>query len=315
MIIVIFCVALLGMGGSAVRAQQSGQYFPQSGHNVVGEFWTFYQSVADAQVVFGAPITEAFTSADGSGLTVQYFERARLELHADQPIGLRVQATPLGSLLYQPGAPSVNLSTPGACRTFFNGFSTCYDFLLFFDQHGGVERFGNPISSFEFQPDGRLVQYFERARFEWHPELAPGQNVTLTSLGQLYFNAVHEDPSRLNAIQPLNPDIVNRPPVLALHAMVFVGKATTLQTDAQQIYVIVQDQALEPVLGSTGIVTVSLPDGQKLSYPLVTDADGIAIVPAVRFTGQPAGVLAGVEVEMAYQGLASTSSTSFRIWH
>jgi hypothetical protein len=298
-----------------VRAQQGGQYFPETGHNVVGEFWTFYQGVPDASIVFGLPLTEAFASADGSGLTVQYFQRARLELHADQPIGSRVQVSLLGTRLYQPGLPSVNVITPGACRVFRTGFGVCYDFLLFFDQHGGEARFGDPISAFVFLPDGRLVQYFERVRFEWHPELAAGQNVLLTDLGQEYFNELNEDPLRLNPAQPLSSDIVTRPPVLSLHAMAFVGKAVTLETDTQKIFVVVQDQALAPVVGATGLVTVHLTDGTSLTYPVVTDANGVSTVPAVAFIGQTPGELVLVDVQIAYQGMTSGSTTSFRIWH
>ncbi len=303
------------MGGISAKAQQSGQYFPLTGHNVTGEFWSYYQSVTDAAVVFGSPLTEAFTSSDGSGLTVQYFQRARFELHPDQPIGQRIQLTPLGVRLYQSGAATVNLTTPGACRQFSGGFGVCYDFLAFFDQHGGVERFGNPISAFEFQQDGSLVQYFERARLEWHPERSSGANVELGSLGQLYFTQIHEDPQRLNPVRPLNADIASRPAVLTLHAMTFVRKAVTRQTDTQKIFVLVQDQALTPVEGATGIVTVHLTDGRDLSYPLVTDGSGVGVVPAVKFADQASGALVRVDVRIAFQGLISSSTTSFRIWH
>jgi len=312
---VILCVALLGIGGLPVRAQQSGQYFPASGHNVVGEFWSFYQGVPDASVVFGAPLTEAFASADGSGLTVQYFQYVRFELHPDQPVGSRVQLTPLGSRLYQPGNPAVNVTTPGACRTFATGFGVCYDFLAFYDAHGGAARFGNPVSAFEFLPDGRLVQSFEYARLEWHPELPAGQNVTLTELGRQGFNALGEDPLRLTAVQPLSPDIVNRPPVLTLHAMAFVWKAVTLTSDTQKVYVVVQDQALAPVEGASGSVTLHLTDGRSLTYPVVTDAHGVSTLPAVQFSGQIPGELVVVDLQIGYQGLSSRTTTSFRIWH
>ncbi len=314
-IIVILGVIWLGSGGISAKAQQAGQYFPQTGHNITGEFWTFYQSVQDASMVFGAPLTEAFTSADGSGLPVQYFQHARFELHADQPIGNRVQTTPLGRLLYRGGAPSVNLTTPGACRVFATGYGVCYDFLTFFDRHGGVLRFGYPMSAFEFQSDGRLVQYYEKALLEWHPELPPDQSVRLADLGMTYFNSIPEDPIRLNPAQPLNPAIASLRPVLKLHAMAFVSKAVTLQTDTEQIFVVVQDQALSPVAGATGTATIYLPDGQTLIYPMVTDSKGVATLPAVHFENLTAGRLVQIEVEMAYQGLISRSITSFRIWY
>lgn len=295
------------------RAQQaSGQFFPQTGHNVVGEFWDFYQSVAEAPLVFGLPITEQFVSADGSGLTVQYFEKARFELYPDRPLGERVRLTPLGTRLYRPGAPSVGATSPGACRA-LNGFGVCYEFLAFFDRNGGLARFGNPLSAFEFQPDGRIIQYFERARFEWYPELPAGQNVKLADLGRLFFNAF-EDPSWLNAALPLNNIPARFSVPESLRVMAFPSRAVTLPDDRQVFFVVVLDQAYAPIPGATGTLTVHLPDGRDLVYPLVTQANGIAILPAVEFAGQLPGGLVTVEVEVAYQGLAAATTTSFRVW-
>ncbi|MDO9349453.1 MAG: hypothetical protein Q7T47_09225, partial [Anaerolineales bacterium] len=72
---------------------------------------------------------------------------------------------------------SLSLNIPGACRPFSTGYAVCYDFLTFIDQYGGVALLGNPVSAFEFLSDGRIVQYFECARFEWHPEFARGENI------------------------------------------------------------------------------------------------------------------------------------------
>jgi hypothetical protein len=55
-------------------------------------------------------------------------------------------------------------------------------FLVFFDSHGSLSVFGYPITD-QFVENGRLVQYFQRARFEWHPENAQGFNVQLGLLG------------------------------------------------------------------------------------------------------------------------------------
>ena len=311
----IICITLLGLTAAPAAAQQtSGRYFPQTGHNILGEFWTFYQSVADAGTVFGLPITEQFITADGSELTVQYFEKARFELHPEQPLGQRIQATMLGQELYQAGAPSVNLTIAGACRV-LNGFGVCYDFLTFFDQHGGLARFGYPLSAFEFMPDGRIVQYFERARFEWHPELAAGQNVQLTDVGRLYFNNLHEDLIWLNPAQAW--DFTNTAPLplpISLRTMAFVAKAVTMPTDTQKVFVVVQDQALNPVSGAIATVMIRLPNGEVQTYPVTTDANGIGLVPSIAFTNQPPGSLATVEVQVSYQGLFANTTTSFRIW-
>jgi hypothetical protein len=44
-------------------------------------------------------------------------------------------------------------------------------FLNYWRENGGVLLFGYPISE-EIVENGRVVQYFERARFEYHPENA-----------------------------------------------------------------------------------------------------------------------------------------------
>lgn len=58
------------------------------------------------------------------------------------------------------------------CR-YFNetGHWVCGDFLAFFEGRGGVELFGFPLTEAFDDPthDGLRVQYFQRARMEWHP--------------------------------------------------------------------------------------------------------------------------------------------------
>lgn len=65
--------------------------------------------------------------------------------------------------------------------------SVGHDFLKFYNTQGGVTTFGYPLGP-EQVVDGTLVQQFERARMEWHPELASGlataPAVVLTPLGQ-----------------------------------------------------------------------------------------------------------------------------------
>ncbi len=53
-------------------------------------------------------------------------------------------------------------------------------FQRFYNANGGVELFGLPLSG-DFDLDGLRVQYFERARFEWHPEFGGTENEVLVS--------------------------------------------------------------------------------------------------------------------------------------
>lgn len=52
------------------------------------------------------------------------------------------------------------------------GHSLSHGFKSYWEQYGDLDRFGFPISE-EFQEGSRIVQYFERSRFEWHPGSDP----------------------------------------------------------------------------------------------------------------------------------------------
>ncbi|MGB9737317.1 L,D-transpeptidase family protein [Chloroflexus sp.] len=61
-------------------------------------------------------------------------------------------------------------------------------FLDFWRANGQLHTFGMPITE-ELVVDGRIVQYFERARFEYHPEYAgTPQQVQLGLLGREWFD-------------------------------------------------------------------------------------------------------------------------------
>lgn len=64
------------------------------------------------------------------------------------------------------------------------GFTVQGDFLLFFDNFGGTESLGRPISA-EMTAGGWRVQYFEKGRLEYHPENEPAYRVTVGWLGDL----------------------------------------------------------------------------------------------------------------------------------
>ncbi len=65
---------------------QDGYYFPETGHYVGGLFFNFWYTQGGL-AQFGYPLSEAFTERleDGKTYTVQYFERARLEAHPENP--------------------------------------------------------------------------------------------------------------------------------------------------------------------------------------------------------------------------------------
>jgi hypothetical protein len=310
---ILFIVfALLAANGGTAAAQNgsSTHYFADTGHNVSGDFWVYYQSVQNAELVFGSPITEAFTDAQ-AGRLVQYFQRARFEFFPENPGGQRVSLARLGEYVYQRAPAGTNVDfplPPIGCRYYADKY-ICYDFREFFDKNGGEVVFGKPTSPFMFY-NGRIVQYFERARFEWYPEYPEGQKVVLAELGRISFDLVPEDPNLLQAVKAggYAPDNV-----LQLNAKVFTWKAVTQPNDQQVVYVVVQDQTLRPVPGATTVVTILWPAGGTQSFAQTTNQDGVVIIP-FSVQGQFYGSVVTVQVEVMNQGLSRKSMTSFRIW-
>jgi len=77
--------------------------------------------------------------------------------------------------------------TPSPTETHYfpeTGQTVQGDFLRFFDMYGGVESFGLPLTE-EIVVDGWRVQYFSKARLEYHPENEPAYRVTAGWLGEL----------------------------------------------------------------------------------------------------------------------------------
>ena len=302
----LFLAILLSERGSAIAQSTTVQFFPETGHHVRGDFLRFYKSVQNPSLVFGYPITEQITSNDGK--TVQYFQRARFELKTELPENQRVQLTPVGQVLYQP-SDQLKLSNTAGCDLFPTGFSVCFAFLDFFKGNGGGAQFGNPISPFEFH-ENLIVQYFERARFEWRADRPEGQRVVLTDLGRFYFDQLSEDPALLKPVKPVDATIN---PILSIKVHAFVAKSLTRSTGQQTVHVIVQSQTQQAISNATGKVTVHWPDGRTEDYFFTTNSAGLGTV-TFNFADQKQGELVPIDVTVVYQGLGSTTRTSFRIW-
>jgi hypothetical protein len=75
-------------------------YFPETGHRLCFGFRDYWQ-VHGGLPIFGYPLSEEFRDPT-TGLTVQYFERQRLEYHPDNPPAWQVEGGLLGRLLLPP---------------------------------------------------------------------------------------------------------------------------------------------------------------------------------------------------------------------
>lgn len=172
-------------------------FFPETGHTLAYSFREFYDRQGGLAVI-GLPLTEVFME---EGRPVQYFERARLEWHGELALtmaGLLGRWASEGRAA-EPAFARVVSASAGDAYFPETGHSLGGAFRSFWLNNGGLATFGYPISEpfAETNPeDGQSysVQYFERARFEYHPENSVRYRVLLGHLGRQYL-AVHPAPA------------------------------------------------------------------------------------------------------------------------
>jgi hypothetical protein len=160
-----------------IQGNPDVEYFPQTGHNLAYGFKAFWYANGGLRI-FGFPLTDEMME---NGFTVQYFERARFEYHPEFPDPYRVSLSLLGRALTaykQLDQGHIQASRDDDALYFpQTGHSIRGKFRQFWEANGGLAVFGYPISEELYEPsaDGQgavRVQYFERQRFEYHPELA-----------------------------------------------------------------------------------------------------------------------------------------------
>ncbi|MBK9940113.1 MAG: alginate lyase family protein [Kouleothrix sp.] len=199
---ILLCAAALPAARAAAQASQ--RCFAETGLCIAGRMRTFWEQNGGL-AVFGLPISEQRAEqVEGRSLQVQWFERNRLELHPENPRPYDVLLGRLGAdRLAQQGRDWFQFARgaerPG-CRYFAEtGQSVCGDILAAWRAHGleldgrrgtseaeSLALFGLPLSPAQAETIGGAeytVQWFERARFELHPENAPPYNVLLGLLG------------------------------------------------------------------------------------------------------------------------------------
>jgi len=307
--LILLSAFILSAGKTAFAQEEEHQYIHETGHWISGEFLKYYQNSPNALLLLGYPITDAFED-ELTKTQIQYFQKARLELHMEAADGKRIKKTPLGEYIYESGNIFAFPTDTAACRYFDQTDHTvCYEFLNFFDAYGGIEEFGYPISDLEIFGN-YFVQYFQNTRMEWHPELPPGERVVLANLGRVYFDKRGEN------IRLLPPsDGINLPQsILCLQTRAFVSQVIVPQSFDQTLYVIVRDQKLKPVSHAPVSATVILPSGEEKAYLLnPTDASGITQL-TFSLKDQPPGEVIDIRVISTYGDIESENHTWFRVW-
>ncbi len=270
------------------------------------EFLAFYIERGGLEI-FGYPLTEAYEDPQ-LGLRVQYFQRARMEWHPDNEMPHKVQ---LGLLVDELGYdyPRASLeeipAVPDPNRQYFpvTGHVVAYAFLDYFREKGGVDIFGYPRSELLYE-DGYYVQYFQRARMEWHPEDAVGMQVRLTNVGEIYVRRhdINIDPLIIELRQ--------------LNATASVRHVVVEQRGMQTVFVYIVDQYENPVEGVDVEGVIRYHNGELVEQACSfgrTDARGFAQCD-FDFAGVRPGRKVLIDVTARRDGLTDMAQTFFFLW-
>jgi len=318
-IAIVLCVLLY----TPAVAQQNVRYFEETGHNVSGEFLEFFDRHGGL-AIFGYPLTREF---EENGRVVQYFQRARMEKHPENPDPYKVQLGLLGEELKgrDPPIPESEIPQPyHPDKQYFSetGHTVTFSFLSFYRENGGLDVFGYPITEWCIEDTGRIVQYFQRTKMEWYPENPPGQRVQLALLGSAYVER-YVDPEftrrelAMSYGEPITRTRVEQPAsrrgVTEIEVNASLKHAIIGSHETQTVYVYVVDQHRRGVPRATIELQVQYDDGtSELRYEQ-TDLNGSCQIEFdVKDSGP--GTIVVVNVAASYQDAWAETAVAFLPW-
>jgi hypothetical protein len=210
-VVALLVLAALFMPGTSLAQAADEQCFAQTGQCLSGRFLEYWEQNGGL-AVFGYPITPARSERNpdtGQTYLTQWFERNRFELHPENAAPYDVLLGRLGDgLLRQRGIdwqalPRESGPKPGCLWFEATGHNVCdqadgVGFRIDWLSHGlddprlddyqqSLALFGYPLTEARQETnssgDTVLTQWFERARFEWHPDKPHPYKVLLGLLG------------------------------------------------------------------------------------------------------------------------------------
>ncbi len=207
-ILTVLLIGAVGFGPSGNHVAAGERYCP-AGVNYCAEnaFLDFWKANGNLEIL-GLPVSQPFV--DDRGLIVQFYERAIMEWHPENEAKYQVLLTLLGAGLL--GDRPERNAPPEPCAADCTlvpqtNHTLRGVFLRYWQEHGGLPVFGFPLTE-QFievnQADGKpyVVQYFERNRFEYHPENDARYQVLLGLLGTESLNTQRQVLNRPTAQVP-----------------------------------------------------------------------------------------------------------------
>lgn len=306
---------LIALASAPLVAAQSSdddsRYFPETGHTIREPFLSYFDATGGL-ARYGYPITDEVVDPK-TGLLVQYFQNARLEWHPANPEAYKIQLGLLGDELGKraPGLLVSQIPSPANPNCYYfpeTGHAACLEFLKYWRDNGGLDAFGYPITEYMIE-NGIIVQYFQRAKMEWHPEKPKDQRMQLAPLGSIYFDYAQLPREWLEPRPP--PDIGA---VTSLRARASVMDTYVARSRAQTAFIYVTDQLGNPVPNVAITLIIHHPRGDE-SFTL-TPTSTLGVTFKTFNVGNVApGTMVPVEFIVNYPGLKEIRTrSSYMVW-
>ena len=318
LVLILATVAGLFLPSHGLTQDDGSQiYFPETEHTVKEPFANYFEEHGGLEL-FGYPITEAF---EEQGVKVQYFQKIRMEHHPENSEDYQVQLGLLGDELKYRQPPIESPGITSRRRIYYDetGHTVAYAFLDFFRQNGGIDIFGYPITEMHFE-EGRIVQYFQRLKLEWHPEDRTSP-VKVGNLGEIYVNAYREripaDALRRVDRQIETGTFAPATAVTNIRAVISLRYSVMGKQGNQIVSVLATDDNGEPLKGAFVAIRLTNTSGKQLSDDaydnLTTDERGFARA-SIPVNGGQTGSRVIVQADVKYGGASTTAKNVFLLW-
>lgn len=302
---------------SLAQDQNGERYFEETGHWVSGVFLDYFNSQGGLEI-FGYPITEPFVD---QGLLVQYFQKARMEWHPNNPDPYKILLGLLGEELKYRHSPIPQPQSTSRRKVYFpeTGHTLAYAFLDYFKAHGSIDIFGYPITEMHFE-DGKIVQYFQRLKMEWYTD-DPTSTIRIGNLGELYVN-IYKDrmpPEVLRPVENQRPETgspTSTPEITGIRAVVSLRYSVMSQKRNQIVSVLVTDNNGDPLSNAQVTISFETSAGKQLpdsNRSLRTDARGF-VQDSVPVNEGYSGSQIIVRAYVTLGNLNTTAQNVFLLW-
>jgi len=307
-------LVILRLAPQGLVAQGDGdplKRYEETGCSLQGDFLEFFETRGGLEV-FGYPLTEPFWQG---GIQVQYFQKARLESHPDNPPPYQVQLGLLADELNYRNPPQPRQQPDSSNRHYFpeTGHTVSLAFLRFFREQGGIDIFGCPVTEMYYE-EGRIVQYFQRMKMAWYPTDSASP-VHIEDLGEIYLRTQAkrfppesncDGHSFLHGEQAAQLDVV----ISIRHSVLEKG------ADTQTVSILVTDGKRAPLPKSRVVITLRNAAGTTLIKleNLFTDERGFLRISSIPVQGVGTGENVTVEVIATYGGMSVVGNDVFLVW-